>query len=93
MSNKLIVSDQDEVTEDRMGLIFQNPTAFSQYIERRAIQEKTECMNILLDFCERRSLDVDDITHLLSRPLKEKIKVEMIKVGMAKSTETSLEDF
>lgn len=88
-----MVTDQDELTEDRLGLIFQNSTAFSQYIERRSIQEKTECMNIILDFCEKRFLDIDDITHLISRPLKEKLKVEMIKNGMAKSTETSLENF
>jgi hypothetical protein len=48
-------------------------------------------MTLILDFCERRSLDVDDITALISKPMREKIKAEMISAGLMKRTDASLD--
>ena len=76
---------------DSHGLIFEDATAFSQYIERRAINEKVPCMTLILDFCKRRSLDVDDITDLISKPLKEKVKKEMIESGLMRQTDATLD--
>lgn len=50
-------------------------------------------MTLILDFCERRSLDVDEVTDLITKPLKEKIKKEMIESGLMKKKEASFDDF
>lgn len=77
---------------DNANLIFEDANSFSQYIEMRAVREKKTCMELVLDFCEKRSIDVDEIAELISKPLKEKIRVEMIAAGIKKKTENTLDD-
>ena len=71
--------------------MFEDATAFSQYIERRSVREKTPCTQLVLDFCERKSLDVDDVTHLFTRQLKEKMKNEMIDQGLYRKTDNTFD--
>lgn len=90
-NNKVLVGNGDSYLEDSRNVIFEDASTFSQYIEKRSVEENVPCMTLILDFCERRSLDVDDITALISKPMREKIKAEMISAGLMKRTEASLD--
>lgn len=90
--SKTLVSSDSQTTQDNHNMIFEDATAFSMYIERRSIDENTPCMLLILDFCERRSLDVDDVTDLITKPLKEKIRKEMIDAGYMRKTESTLDE-
>ena len=88
-----LVSKLNAHQADAKSAIFEDSTTFSQYIETRAIDEGATCMSLILDFCEKKSLDIEDITDLLSKPLKEKLKEEMYVSGMMPRTESNLDSF
>ena len=92
-SDKIIVREEHRFDGEDTKAIFEDSTSFSQWIERRSIRERISCMTLILDFCERRSLDVDEVADLITRPLKEKIKKEMIESGLMKKKEASFDDF
>lgn len=90
---KLIVDEKtDFIDEPDVDVLFKDDIAFSQFIERKSVASNVTRMQAIFSFCEERLLDVDDITHLISPQLKEKIKVEMIKTGMVKSDISSLDE-
>lgn len=85
MNEKIIIDETNEKElDDDKNYMFSNSTAFSQYIEKRSILEKSSCMNLILDFCEKRFIDIEDVIPLFSKQLKEKLKNEMIQTGMVK---------
>lgn len=92
-NDKILIKEEHRFDGEDFRLIFEDATSFSQWIERRSIKERIPCMTLILDFCERRSLDVDEVTDLITKPLKEKIKKEMIESGLMKKKEASFDDF
>ena len=94
MKEKIVIDESNlHDVNDENNYMFANATVFSQYIERRSILEKTTCMNLILDFCEKRFLDVEDIIPLFSKQLREKLKSEMILDGMVKEKVETLDNF
>jgi|TARA_Y100000310_G_scaffold185208_1_gene185282 type II secretory ATPase GspE/PulE/Tfp pilus assembly ATPase PilB-like protein len=51
------------------------PKQFALFIEKRASQKKITHMDAILDYCQEKEIEPDQITHLINRNLKEKIKV------------------
>jgi hypothetical protein len=93
MSEEFKLIREDHSYEgDHSKVIFEDATSFSQWIERRAIKERVPCMTLILDFCEKRSVDVEEVVDLISRPLKEKLRTEAIQAGLKKKTEATLDD-
>lgn len=83
-SNFTIYSRDMEDTET--NLLFNNPSDFSLHIETQAIKEGRSCTSIILEYCELRDLDPEDIAKLISRPLKEKLMREMQEEGLIPRT-------
>lgn len=89
---KLIIDESSEFEDDlENDVLFKDSSSFSQFIERKSVIEDETRMQTILNFCEERVLDIDDITHLISSQLKEKIKNEMIHSGLMKSDTMSLD--
>ena len=70
------------------NLIFRTPTEFSLYIEMAAVKQKRTCTDVILEYCDIRDLDPDDISKLISISLREKIKSEMKELGLLRKTPT-----
>lgn len=88
--NKVIIDEQSEHIDDEdINVLFKDSIAFSQFIERKSISDNLSRMQAILQFCEQRLLDIDDVTHLISLPLKEKLKVEMVESNMIKVEDTN----
>ena len=51
------------------------PKQFALLIEKRASQKKITHMDEILDYCQEKQIEPDQVTHLINRNLKEKIKV------------------
>lgn len=68
------------------NLIFRNPTEFSLYIEMAAVKEERTCTDVILQYCDIRDLDPEDISKLISVSLREKIKIEMQELGLLRKT-------
>lgn len=53
--------------------IFKDKYEASQYLENYANEHNLSLFDAIIDFCEKRDIDVDDIEKYLTSTLKEKI--------------------
>jgi len=67
-------------TKDR--ILFKTATEFSMFITNIANQNKATLTQTILDYCDDRDIDVEDITKLISKPLKERLAMEMQESGL-----------
>ena len=71
---------------DSDRLIFKNASDFSYYIQTTARKEGMTCTQTILEYCEQRDLEPDDIAKLINRSLKEQITIEMQEDGLFPKT-------
>ena len=50
------------------------PKQFALVKEKRASTKKISHMDAVLNYCEEKQIEPDQVTHLINRNLKEKIK-------------------
>jgi hypothetical protein len=63
---------------------FKTAAEFSIHIEKIARESGIPCMDVLIDYCEKRQIEVDSVASLISSSLKEKIRVEAQNLNMLK---------
>jgi len=63
-----------------------NASKFSLEIENLVLREKINYIEAIVLFCEENSIEVDSITKLISKPLKEKLKRDAIDLNFMKKT-------
>jgi hypothetical protein len=61
-----------------------NSKDFSMKIESIVKEKKTSYMDAVILYCEEQGIDTGTISNLISKPLKEKIKVEAMNNRMLK---------
>ena len=64
---------------------FLTPIKFSYEIERIVIQEKMNYIDAILFYCEKETIDVESIPKLMTKPLKEKLKVDATRLNFMKA--------
>jgi hypothetical protein len=69
-------------------VIFNTAVEFSQYIETIAVKEKQGYIATILQYCEERDLDPEEIAKYVSRSLRDKLSVEMQEDGLLPKTAT-----
>jgi hypothetical protein len=69
-----------------LGKKFMNATKFSLEIENLVLREKLNYIEAIVLFCEENNIEVDSITKLISKPLKEKLKRDAIDLNFMKKT-------
>lgn len=69
---------------------FNTPSEFSQFIEKSAYNTGDSCMDVLIDYCQKKEIDLEGISRLLSASLKEKIRLEAHDLNLLKGKETKL---
>ena len=62
--------------------IFRTATDFSQFVETTAAKSGVSLTQVILDYCDNRDIDYEDIAKLLSANLKEKLAFEMQESGL-----------
>ena len=65
---------------------FMNSTKFAQEIEKLVKQEKINYIDAIVLYCEENSIEIDSITKLISKPLKEKLKCDAQQLNFMKRT-------
>jgi hypothetical protein len=65
---------------------FMNAAKFSLEIEKIVIEESVNYIEAIVLFCEENSIEVDSVSKLISKPLKEKIKRDAIDLNFMKKT-------
>ena len=63
---------------------FMNPAKFAVEIEKLVKKEKLNYIDAIVLYCEDNNIEIDSITKLISKPLKEKIKYEAQELNFLK---------
>ena len=65
---------------------FLTPSKFALEIEKIVAEEKINYIDAIVHYCEINELEVDSITKLVSKPLKEKLKWDATRLNFMKRT-------
>ena len=65
---------------------FMNAAKFAAEIEKLVKNEKLNYIDAIVLFCEENNIEIDSITKLISKPLKEKLKCDAQQLNFMKKT-------
>ena len=65
---------------------FMNAAKFSLEVQKLVLEERVNYIDAIVLFCEKNSIEVDSVTKLISKPLKEKLKADAINLNFMKKT-------
>ena len=65
---------------------FLTPSKFALEIETIVAEEKLNYIDAICQYCEMNDIEVDSITKLISKPLKERLKHDAINLNFMKKT-------
>ena len=65
---------------------FMNSTKFAQEIEKLVKNEKINYIEAIVLFWDENNIEIDSITKLISKPLKEKLKCDAQQLNFMKKT-------
>tara|TARA_B100000902_G_C27159380_1_gene837915 strand:+ start:705 stop:959 length:255 start_codon:yes stop_codon:yes gene_type:complete len=65
---------------------FMNSAKFAAEIEKLVKNEKLNYIDAIVLFCEENNIEIDSITKLISKPLKEKLKCDAQQLNFMKKT-------
>ncbi len=65
---------------------FLTPAKFAIEIEKIVAEEKINYIDAIVHYCELNELEVESVTKLVSKPLKEKLKWDATRLNFMKRT-------
>jgi hypothetical protein len=65
---------------------FLTPSKFALEIEKIVAKEKINYIDAIVHYCENNELEVESVTKLISKPLKEKLKWDAVRLNFMKRT-------
>ena len=65
---------------------FMNSAKFAVEIEKIVKKEKLNYIDAIVLYCEDNNIEIDSITKLISKPLKEKLKCDAQQLNFMKKT-------
>jgi len=65
---------------------FLTPQKFAMEIEKIVANDELNYIDAILHYCESNSLEVESITKLISKPLKERLKWDATRLNFMKRT-------
>ena len=68
---------------------FLTPSRFALEIEKIVAEEKINYIDAIVHYCEINELEVESVTKLVSKPLKEKLKWDATRLNFMKATSTA----
>jgi len=75
-------NELEKVIEDK----FLTPSKFSSEIEKIVVDEKCNYIDAIVYYCEINKIEVESISKLISKPLKERLKQNAIDLNFMKKT-------
>ena len=65
---------------------FLTPQKFAMEIEKIVAEDELNYIDAILHYCEKNNLEVESITKLISKPLKERLKWDATRLNFMKRT-------
>ena len=78
--------ENEENLEKMMESKFLTPSKFALEIEKIVAEQNINYIDAICHYCEMNSIDVESITKLISKPLKERLKWDAIRLNFMKKT-------
>ena len=72
--------------EKAMESKFLTPTKFSMEIEKIVAEEKINYIDAICQYCEVNDIEIQSVTKLVTKPLKERLKYDAIQLNFMKKT-------
>ena len=88
MMPRVVVDNTIEMTEEKVSDVFlvtkefHTSTEFSQFIEKSAFNAQTPCMDMVVDYCIKKEIEIESISKFLTANLKAKIKEEALDINL-----------
>ena len=82
-----LVDEESEVVLTNEFLIsreFTSSNDFSTWVDNYHVQTRIPRMDIIIDYCQSRDIDIESVAPLINRVLKEKIRVEAEEAKLMK---------
>jgi hypothetical protein len=83
--NLNLPSMNDEIKEE-LSNKFLCPQKFAQDIEQIVKISKVNYIDAIVSYCEQNSIEIETVSKLVSKPLKEKLKCDAIHLNFLKKT-------
>ena len=74
-----IVNSQISLTDN---ILFSCANEFSYFIEHNASINQKTCTQMVLEYCDNRDIEPEEISRLISPSLKGKLQMEMVEMGL-----------
>ena len=65
---------------------FVTPQKFAIDIEKIVVDEELNYIDAIIHYCEIHNIEVESVTKLISKPLKERLKWDAIRLNFMKKT-------
>ena len=65
---------------------FVTPQKFAMDIEKIVVDEELNYIDAIIHYCEINNIEVESVTKLISKPLKERLKSDAIRLNFMKKT-------
>tara|TARA_B100001250_G_scaffold44700_1_gene35122 strand:- start:56 stop:316 length:261 start_codon:yes stop_codon:yes gene_type:complete len=65
---------------------FLTPQKFAIEIEKIVSEQQLNYIDAIIHYCESNSIEVESVTKLISKPLKERLKWDAIRLNFMKKT-------
>ena len=76
----------DAELEELMNQKFISKEKFSEEIEQYVLRTKLSYIDAIVEYCDLHEIEMDVVSKLISKPLKEKIKFEAIELNFITAT-------
>jgi hypothetical protein len=78
------ITEKDKQLEQVIEDKFITATKFSLEIEKLVAEEKCNYIDGIVLYCENNGIDIESVTKLISKPLKERLKYDAINLNFMK---------
>ena len=72
--------------KDELNSKFLCPQRFAQDIEKLVKESKINYIDAIVAYCEENSIEIETVSKLVSKPLKEKLKNDATELNFLKKT-------
>lgn len=76
----------EETLEKAIEDKFLTPSKFALEIEKIVAQQNLNYIDAIVMYCENNNLEIESVTKLVSKPLKERLKWDAIRLNFMKKT-------
>lgn len=72
--------------DEAIGKKFVSKEKFTEAIEQFVQETQLSYIDAIVEYCDRNNIEVESVSKLISRPLKEKIRYEATELNYLKKT-------